>query len=137
MNRKRGIVVAGTLTALMLISILAMGFGKLQANTTGEDGAISPSSAELNLPQTGSMTNAEALKAWQTYSTDLENTVRTMQEREALYQQQLDVANQTILQMQDQINTANSGPAGFDNERFEHEHEEHEFEEHEFGEESD
>lgn len=133
MDRKKGILAAGTLTGLVLITILALGFGHLQAQSAA-DTAVAPTTTEVSLPETNGMTAEEALQAWQAYSAELEQTVLTMQERDAAYQQQLDAANQTILQLQDQINSANSAPAFFgdDHERFEHEA--HEHEEHEHGE---
>lgn len=117
MNRTRGILAAGTLTGLVLITILALGFANLRAG--GESAtAVSPTTTANNalpLPNTGSMTNEEALQAWQQYSAELEQSVRTMQERDAAYQSQLDAANQTILQLQNDINQANSAPAFYDN----------------------
>jgi hypothetical protein len=134
MNRTKGILVAGTLTGLVLVTILALGFGNLQAKSA-EDTAVAPAAAEVALPQTNGLAAEEALQAWQDYSTELEQTVRTMQDRDTAYQQQLDAANQTILQMQDQINSANNAPAYYDDDdddRYEHEEREHE--EHEDGE---
>ena len=136
MNRTKGILAAGTLTGLVLITLLALGFGNLRA--TGDSATavppttISTTTSDLPLPETGSLTNEEALQAWQEYSAQLEQTVRTMQEREAAYQTQLDAANQTILQLQNDINSANSAPAftgGDDDsgEPEEHEHEEHDY----------
>lgn len=126
MNRTKAILAAGTITGLLLLTLLALGLGDLQAKSAG-DTAVSPSAVEVQLPQTNSMANQEALQAWQTYSAELEQTVRTMQERETAYQQQLDAANQTILQLQDQINSTNSAPAYHgDDESYEHEEHEHE-----------
>jgi len=135
MNRTKGILAAGTLTGLVLITLLALGFGNLRA--TGDSAtavpttAISTTTTDLPLPETGSLTNEEALQAWQEYSAQLEQTVRTMQEREAAYQTQLDAANQTILQLQNDINSANSAPAFADGDDDSGEHEEYEHEEHE------
>lgn len=132
MNRTKGILAAGTLTGLVLITLLALGFGNLRAAgdsaTAVPTTTISTTTTDLPLPETGSLTNEEALQAWQEYSAQLEQTVRTMQERETAYQTQLDTANQTILQLQNDINSANSAPAftGGDNDSDEHEHEEHE-----------
>jgi predicted nucleic acid-binding Zn-ribbon protein len=128
MNRTKSILAAGTLTALVLITLLALGFGNLQAKSA--DTAVAPAAGEVQLPQTmdqtSGMTPEQAVQAWQDYSAQLEQTVRTMQTRETTYQQQLDAANQTILQMQDQINSINSAPAPFFSEEHEHgEHEEH------------
>jgi len=125
MNRTKAILAAGTFTGLVLITILALGFGNLQAKT---DGAAEATAVNIQLPETTNMTNEQALQAWQEYSAELEQTVQTMQERDAAYQQQLEAANQTILQLQDQMNSANSAPVHYE----EHEHEEHEHEEHEY-----
>ena len=126
MNRTKAILAAGTITGLLLLTILALGLGDLQAKSAG-DTAVPPSTVEVQLPPTNGMTNEEALQAWQTYCAELEQTVRTMQERETAYQQQLDAANQTILQLQDQVNSANSAPAYHDDDdRYEHEEHEHE-----------
>lgn len=133
MDRKKGILAAGTFTGLVLITLLALGFGNLQAKSA-EDTAVAPAAVEVMLPETNGMTAAEALQAWQDYSTELEQTVLTMQDRDAAYQQQLDAANQTILQLQDQINSVNSAPATYgddDDDRYEHEEREHEEHEHE------
>lgn len=133
MDRKKGILAAGTLTGLVLITLLALGFGNLQAKSA-EDTAVAPATAEVTLPETNGMAAEDALQAWQDYSTELEQTVRTMQDRDAAYQQQLDAANQTILQLQDQINSVNSAPAYYgddDDDRYEHEEHEHEEHEHE------
>lgn len=128
MNRTKGIIAAGTLTGLVLITLLALGFGNLRAAGGGATAVTNPATVELPTPNTAVQTNDEALQAWQEYSAQLEQTVRTMQERETAYQTQLDTANQTILQLQNDINSANSAPAftGGDNDSDEHEHEEHE-----------
>ncbi len=113
MNRTKSILAAGTFTALVLITLLALGFGNLQAKSA--DTAVAPAAGEVQLPQiidqTNGMTPEQAVQAWQDYSAQLEQTVRTLQTRETAYQQQLDAANQTILQLQDQINSINSAPA--------------------------
>lgn len=128
MNRTKGILGAGTLTGLVLITILALGFGNIRGGALA-DTAVGPATTEAPLlPQTKDLTGEEALQAWQTYSTELEQTVRTMQDREAAYQQQLDTANQTILQLQDQINSSSGNRSYDDDDR--DEHEEHEREEH-------
>ena len=122
MNRTKGILTAATLTGLVLITILALGFGSLEEWSSG-DGAAAPA-AEAGLPSANDLTNEETLQAWQEYSAQLEDTVRVLQDRDAAYQQQLDTANQIILQLQDQINN-NTVPSSFE------EHEEHERGEHE------
>lgn len=123
MNRTKGILAAGTLTGLVLITILALGFGNLRADRNADvaaETAVSP----VNVPAATTASSAagaqineeavQAVQAWQQYSAELEETVRTMQTREAAYQAQIEAANQTILQLQDSINTANSGASFYD-----------------------
>lgn len=109
MNRTKGILAAGSLTGLVLITILALGFQGLGAAAgDGTQTAVSePTPIVIQQPETGVGAD-EAVQAWQIYSGDLENTVQTMQQREAQYQAQLEAANQTILQLQDQANSANA-----------------------------
>ena len=111
MNRTKGILAAGTLTGLVLITLLALGFGNIQAKQADATTAVAPAIIDGTVPQTNDMTKDQAIQAWQDYSSQLEQTIRTMQNRETAYQQQLDAANQTILQLQDQLNSANSAPA--------------------------
>lgn len=135
MNRKKGILAAGTLTGLVLITILGLGFGNLGALASG--GSDSNTAVQQEIPQqpqvdTTDPAAAEAVQAWQDYSSELEQTVRVMQEREAAYQSQLDQANSTIVNLQDQVNTSNSAASSSganydDDDRYEHEeHESHE-----------
>ena len=131
MNRKKGIIAAGTFTGLILLTILALGFGNLRASSANS-GADS-SAADISPPATDNVNAEQALQQWQTYGAELEQTVRTLQERDLAYQQQLEQANQTITTLQNQINANNSAPAYQD-------HEEHERAEHElsvFGEHDD
>lgn len=147
MNRTKGILAAGTLTGLVLVTLLALGFGNLKGSTDQEKTAVSdPTPVIIQQPIDNSGDEA-ALQAWQDYTTDLENTVSTMQAREREYQTQLDSANQTIIQLQDQVNSANAAasraPAYFEDDddeyegqeegedHEENEHEEQEREEHE------
>ena len=136
MNRKKGILAAGTLTGLVLITILGLGFGNLGALASG---GSSDTAVQQEIPQqpqvdTTDPAAAEAVQAWQDYSSELEQTVRVMQEREAAYQSQLDQANNTIVNLQDQVNTSNSAASSSgayyendDDDRYEHEeHESHE-----------
>ena len=134
MNRKKGILAAGTLTGLVLITILGLGFGNLGALASG---GSSDTAVQQEIPQQPQVDStdpaaAEAVQAWQDYSSELEQTVRVMQEREAAYQSQLDQANNTIVNLQDQVNTSNSAASSSganydDDDRYEHEeHESHE-----------
>jgi hypothetical protein len=150
MNRTKGILAAGSLTGLVLVTILALGFPDTGANSDNDqETAVSePTPIVIQQPETDSNKN-KAIQAWQTYSSDLENTVKTMQQREEAYRAQIEAANQTILQLQDEVNSANAAasvqisapvsapaPVNHDDddggdEHEEHEHEEHEHEEHE------
>lgn len=127
MNRTKGIVVAGTITGLVLITILALGFGSVRRSLASEAAGLT-TSVEIAAPAPTDPGSDQALEAWQTYGAELEQTVRILQEREAVYQQQLEAANQTITQLQDQINQANSSPfTSFLGEHEFGEHEEHRF----------
>jgi len=140
MNRTKGLLAAGTLTGLVLITLLGLGWGSLGA-TSGSSG---DTAVPQTVPQEPQLTTTdpaaeEAVQAWQEYSAELEQTVRVMQERETAYQTQLDAANQTIVNLQDQINGSNNAASSGayyedddDDDRYEHEeHEEYEHEEHE------
>jgi len=118
MNRLKGMIAAGTLTGLILITVVVLSIRN--ANAAAE--AISaPLTITQNQPDTA-LTGQEAVQAWQTYSAELENTIRVMQDREAQYQAELEAANATILQLQDQINSTNQTTSYREHE----EHEEHE-----------
>lgn len=150
MNRTKGILAAGSLTGLVLITVLALGFSGLGAWGTGEaeTAVTEPTPTIIQEPQVD-QNASETVRAWQKYGRDLETTVQTMQEREAQYQAEIEAANQTILQLQDQVNSANaaasiqviapanknvsvnqSAPAPTFHEDESHEHEEHEGQEH-------
>ncbi|KAA3663249.1 MAG: hypothetical protein DWQ04_11210 [Chloroflexi bacterium] len=146
MNRKKGILAAGTLTGLVLVTMLALGFGSLGAESGGGETATSAGSVQAVTGSAPTMIEPPAnnsadaaVQAWQEYATGLENTVNTMQQREGDYQTQLDTANQTIINLQDQVNSANASAAYDDDDHEEYEHEEdddddyeeHEHEEHE------
>lgn len=131
MDRTKGILAAGTFTGLVLITTLVLGFGNLRAKSV-EDAAVTLTAAEITPPPTDGIEIEQALQEWQTYSADLEQTVHTMQERETAYQQQLDAANQTIMQLQNEINRANNAPVtSFSEEHESREHESFEHESHE------
>ena len=128
MSRTKGILAAGTFTALVLITILALGFGSLQAQSSRNVPLVPATGA--GVPPTNSLANEETLQAWQAYSAQLEQTVRILQERDIAYQQQLEASNQTILQLQDQMNGGQSSVGEYEEhereEQEEHEHDEHE-----------
>ena len=144
MSRTKSIIAAGSLTGLVLIAALVLGLRGINAasGTGGNTTVNSPAQIEIQQPDTAT-TADENLQSWQTYSRDLEYAVQTMQEREAAYQAQIEAANQAIMELQDQVNSANvaldqmSGPAPayYDDDVYEHdneyeydddEHEEHE-----------
>jgi hypothetical protein len=109
MNRVKGILAAGSLTGLVIITMLALGFSSIGAWGTDEaaTAVAEPTTTVIQEPQID-QNASETVKAWQQYGSELESTVQTMQQREAQYQAQIDAANQTILQLQDQVNGANA-----------------------------
>lgn len=123
MNRTKGILAAGTFTGLVLITLLALGFGGLGASADSGTAVPQEATALTIEPTTNSSTD-EALQAWQQYSAELEQTVQTLQNRESTYAAQIDASNQTILQLQDQINNskaANSAAHQDNDNRYENE----------------
>lgn len=114
MNRTKGILAAGTLTGLVIITLLGLGFSNLGA--ANNDATAVPQVIPQE-PQTVTTdpAAAEAVQAWQEYSAELEQTVRVLQERENAYQAQIDSANQTIVQLQDKLNSANSAASSIVN----------------------
>ena len=142
MNRTKGILTAGTLTGLVLVTLLALGFRGV--NSQAEDATAVP---EIIVQPVVSPAadGSQAAPGDQSYTQQLETALTSMQAREATYRTQLDAANQTIVQLQDQINadraaqtasaSANSAYAEYedDDDHDEHEaygfygeHEEHE-----------
>jgi hypothetical protein len=128
MSRIKSILIAGTFTGLILITVLALWPGSLEAQTPAATSSVAAVANDVSLKN--SLTSEEALRAWQDYSAQLEQTVRVLQARDQAYQQQLDSASRTIVRLQAQINSdPGSSSIG--------QHEEHEREEHgslEFGE---
>jgi len=105
MSRKKGILIAASLTGLVLVTFLTLGFGNVIAGSADSTGLSATSSSATSV-DAGSADTQQELQAWKQYSQELENTVRIMQQREAQYQQQLAAANQTIVQLQNEINRA-------------------------------
>jgi prophage DNA circulation protein len=133
MNRTKGILAAGTLTGLVIITLLGLGFSNLGAAKDSVSETAVPQEVIPQEPQIAATDPAaqEAVQAWQDYSAELEQTIRVMQERENAYQAQIEAANQTIVQLQDQVNSANSAASNtLTSNIFGHEHEEHEGFEH-------
>ncbi|MBK9055340.1 MAG: hypothetical protein IPL78_31905 [Chloroflexi bacterium] len=124
MNRLKGMIAAGTLTGLILITVVVLSIRNANA-------AAEPASAPVLITQDqpdASLNGEEAVQAWQTYSAELENTIRVMQDREGQYQTELEAANTTILDLQDQLNNANQTSSYREHEDHEdnEEHEDHE-----------
>ncbi|MCZ7669190.1 MAG: hypothetical protein M5U34_19365 [Chloroflexi bacterium] len=108
MNRTKGILAAGSLTGLVLLTMLALGFNRIGAGGegAGETAVSEPTTLIIQEPPL-EPDASQAVQAWQTYGRDLETAVQTMQGREAQYQAEIEAANQTILQLQEQVNAAN------------------------------
>jgi len=121
MNRTKGVLIAASLTGLVLITILALGFGRALASSN--DALVAPTSAPGSVtPDTGQGDLQQQIVGWQQYSRQLELTVQIMQARETQYQEQLASANQTIVQLQNEVNSLNaSQPRSFFGEREGHE----------------
>ena len=122
MSRTKGILIAASLTGLVLVTILVLGFGRVIASSDDVTGlATTPPHIASTGKSNGDL--QQELKAWQQYAQELEQTLRNMQERETQYQQQLELANQTIVQLVDSLNSPNLLRFG----SFLGEHEGHEF----------
>lgn len=139
MNRIKAILAAGTLTGLVAVTAVVLGLGQAGVNTAAaNDPAAAPSvivnpvvlpaetdglgSAETQAQIEAMAATAQAVsvqaaqtgqtaQAYQAYAQQLEAAVQVMQSREAEYQAQIEAANQTILQLQDQINSQTSAQA--------------------------
>lgn len=101
-NRKRltNVLIAGTLTVLVLTMFLAFRDG-------GTAVAETSATSEPTITETTSVTTTNAdiatlqaqIEALQAQNTELRTAVETMQEREAEYQRQIEIANQTITEL--------------------------------------
>lgn len=106
MNRMKGILAAGTLTGVIILTVLVFGFGSTnaqsQAATTAQDSVVQP----VVMPDNSetAVTNSAELQSLQTYNQQLEAALQVMQDREAVYQAQIEQANRTVLGLQDQLN---------------------------------
>ena len=121
MKRKSGILAAGTLTGLVIIIILIFGIGGLNAAENNATALPPAANALTGKQSTVETANSDSLQAWQTYSRELETAVEMLQIRERQYQAELNAANETILQLQDKINAANSAPAAYGYEEYDDE----------------
>lgn len=122
MNRVKGILAAGTLTGLVLVTVLALGFksvkSQTQESTAVPEIIVQPVIESAPMPASDAATttgSSQPTNTGQSYIQQLEETLTTMQGREAVYRDQIDAANQTILQLQDQINTDRTAQAAFNN----------------------
>ena len=116
MNRVKAILAAGTLTGLVLVTILALSLGSDKTALASEP------AAPVVVTQPVDANSVEALQA---YNAQLEQALQTMQAREAQYQAQIEQANQTITQLQSQPQAAQSRVGFFGGEREGHERWEH------------
>lgn len=97
-NRVKNLLIAGAVTGLLLATILALGFRGTVRAAEDPAGSVQPQT----LPADMTTTSLQAENA------QLRSAVNTLLNREGQYQQQLELANQTILQLQNQISQANS-----------------------------
>lgn len=127
MDRLKGILAAGTLTGLVLITALAFSWGG-SAETTNTPATEPPIVVqtvyvpqEATAVQAGPVTtsgqgeNAQS-QADQEYINQLEAALQVMQTREGQYQTQIEAANQTITQLEGQVNQTavnNAPPQGY------------------------
>ena len=100
MTQKKGILIAGTLTGLILLTMLAFGFANVSALFGRDDAQTVPPVPALQPGQALESSAPADIQALQDYVLRLESTVQTMQLREAQYQQRLQAANQVIVEMQ-------------------------------------
>lgn len=136
-NRKRltNVLIAGTLTVLVLTMFLAFrggGTAVAETSTISEPTISEPTSAATTSADTTAVTTntdiatlQAQIEALQAQNTELRTAVETMQEREAEYQRQIEIANQTITELSAQTgslavggglsgeSTAGSGLFGF------------------------
>ena len=137
MNRMKGILAAGTLTGVIVLTILVFGFGSTNAQSqeasTAQDIVVQP----VVMPDNSetAVTNSAELQSLQDYNQQLEAALQVMQDREAVYQAQIEQANRTVLGLQDQLNAQiQSQPAAVFNQAAPSafsSHENHESESHE------
>ncbi|MCA9872538.1 MAG: hypothetical protein KC441_02755 [Anaerolineales bacterium] len=112
MDRIKGILAASTLTGIILITVLVLGFGNIRAlnqSALPPTVMINPSALNDGAANTAvAQTSPQDVQDLQAYAQQLEGALQVMQNREAAYQAQINTANQTVLQLQDQINNQNA-----------------------------
>lgn len=113
MSRVKAILAAGTLTGLVLVTILALSLGNARQ-----------ASASNQVAPAGITQPAGSAESLQASNAQLQQSLQTMQAREAQYQAQIEQANQTIMQLQSQPTTVTHSRIGFF-ESGEHERGEH------------
>lgn len=121
-NRKRltNILIAGTLTVLMLTVFLAFrGSDTPVAEATNMDQtAVTELVGEYETDMAALQAQIERLQAqnaaYQAQNEELRTAVSTLQERESEYQAQIETANQTINELSAQNNSLAMGSEGFD-----------------------
>ena len=130
-KRLRNILAAGALTGLVLATLIAFGLRNRPGEATAAE--ATPQTVTTGADQ-GTTAGEGSLQA---ENEQLRSALQTMQEREQQYQAQIEAANRTILQLQDDPNGSALYAADDDDryevdDRYEEEHEgEHEQEEHE------
>ncbi len=123
-NRKRltNILIAGTLTVLMLTVFLAFRGSDTpvaEAEATNiDETAVTELVGEYETDIAALQAQVESLQAqnaaYQAQNEELRTAVTTLQERESEYQAQIETANQTINELSAQNNNLAMGGEGFD-----------------------
>src|SRR5687768_9588335 len=90
-HRLKHILAAGTLTGLVLATVIAFAW----RDTSRADANATKTNATLT------MSAPEGTDTWRAENEQLRHAVETMRAREQAYQTQLEAANRTILQLQD------------------------------------
>ena len=114
-NRKRltNILIAGTLTGLVLVVFLAFRGGETavaETDVTGQTAVIEMVAAD----STDSAALQAQIEALQAQNEELRAAIETMQARETEYQNQIEAANQTINELSAQGGSLALGPEGFE-----------------------
>lgn len=131
-NRTRltNLLIAGTLTVLLLVVFLAFRGGDTSASASEDTGqtAVSELADEDTADIAALQTQIESLQAqiaaYTARNEELRTAVKTFQEREIEYQNQIEAANQTINELSTQNGNLAAGPGWdtFPTRPREHEH---------------